>query len=93
MSARPAEDAAQQLLRAQGGAGVGIAREALSKYRANLYEDCLVCWRTWIPAFLFNFSCLPIWGRIPFVAAVSFAFTSYWSFLRGKRQTLPSTDE
>ena len=46
-------------------------------------EDCIVCWTTWIPAFLVNFSVMPMWGRVPFVAAVSFAFTTYFSFLRG----------
>ena len=49
----------------------------------NMREDCIVCWTTWIPAFLVNFSVMPMWGRVPFVAAVSFGFTTYFSFLRG----------
>ena len=62
---------------------------ARGKYVANVQEDCLVCWKTWVPAFLFNFSVMPIWLRVPFVAVVSFGFTTYFSFLRGKPQPLP----
>lgn len=61
---------------------------ARGKYLANLREDCFVCWSTWVPAFLFNFSILPIHARVPFVAVVSFGFTTYFSFLRGKPQEL-----
>ena len=51
-------------------------------------EDLRVCWCTWIPAFLFNFSVCPLWARIPFVATVSMGFTTYFSFLRGRPQEL-----
>ena len=64
------------------------ARDALSKYRTNMLEDLKACWATWVPAFLFNFSINPLWARIPFVAVVSFGFTTYFSFLRGKPQEL-----
>ena len=71
----------------RGGAfGADTARAALRKYRANIAEDCRVCWQTWVPAFLFNFSVCPMWARIPFVAVVSFGFTTYFSFLRGRPQ-------
>lgn len=70
-----------------------VARTALAKYRTNAVEDLKACWGTWVPAFLFNFSINPLWARIPFVAVVSFGFTTYMSFLRGKPQTLPSADE
>ena len=64
-------------------------RAALAKYRTNCIEDLRVCWSVWIPSFLFNFSVCPLWARIPFVAVVSFGFTSYFSFLRGRPQEVP----
>ena len=101
----------------KGSFGVGDVQAALAKYRMNLTEDLRVCWQTWIPAFLFNFSVCPLWARgarlaisnsvpshppaplttsrvrpsarsVPFVAAVSLGFTTYFSFLRGKPQEL-----
>ena len=68
------------------------ASVAIQKYRKNLLQDLKVCWATWIPAFLFNFSVCPLWARIPFVAVVSFGFTTYFSFLRGRPQSLPDRD-
>ena len=64
---------------------------ALQKCSANWLADCKLCWQTWVPAFLFNFSVCPIHMRIPFVAVVSFGFTAVWSFRRGARQ--PLSDE
>ena len=60
-----------------------VVSTALHKYRKNLWEDCLVCWRVWVPTFVINFSFCPLWARVPFVACISFGFTTYWSFLRG----------
>jgi hypothetical protein len=74
----------------RGTFSADAARSALGKYRANVLEDCRVCWATWVPAFLFNFSVNPLWARIPFVAVVSFGFTTYFSFLRGKPQEEPA---
>lgn len=56
---------------------------ALAKYRENAWEDLRVCWGIWVPAFLVNFSVCPLWARVPFVATISFGFTTYFSFLRG----------
>jgi hypothetical protein len=72
-----------------GAMKAGTMQDALGKYRANIWEDCKVCWSTWVPAFLFNFSVCPLWGRVPFVATVSMGFTVYFSYLRGGRQALP----
>ena len=63
----------------------------MSKYRNNVWEDCKICWQTWVPAFLFNFSVCPLWARIPFVACVSLGFTTYFSFLRGRPQQVTTT--
>ena len=60
---------------------------ALAKYRENAWEDLRVCWGVWVPAFLINFSVCPLWARVPFVATVSFGFTTYFSFLRGAPQS------
>lgn len=69
-----------------------VARAGLEKYVTNIWDDCLFCWRTWVPAFLVNFSVCPIHMRIPFVAAVSFGFTASFSIRRGPRQLLPTGD-
>ena len=76
----------------QGIVSAATARTAIAKYRSNMFEDLRVCWTTWIPAFLFNFSVCPLWARVPFVAVVSFGFTSYFSFLRGGPQQLAAAD-
>ncbi|CAK0899062.1 unnamed protein product, partial [Prorocentrum cordatum] len=52
----------------------------------NWGEDLRVCWATWIPVFLFNFSFCPLWMRVPVVAAVSFGFTAVLSAMRGAPQ-------
>jgi len=61
----------------------GYVRDGLGNYRSNIRTDLTVCWSTWIPAFMINFSICPLWMRVPFVAGVSFFFTMYWSFLHG----------
>ena len=75
-----------------GALGREEVRSAMAKYRTNIAQDCAVCWTTWIPAFLFNFSVCPLWGRIPFVAAVPFGFMTYFSFLRGGPQVEESSE-
>lgn len=75
----------------QGTIRASLLTVALKKWRANFWEDCQVCWSTWIPAFLVNFSFCPIWARIPFVATVSMGFTVYFSYLRGDKQALKAT--
>lgn len=72
---------------------LSVARTGLQKYATNVWDDCLFCWRTWVPAFFVNFSVCPIHMRIPFVAAVSFGFTAFFSIRRGERQPLPDGDD
>jgi protein Mpv17 len=60
---------------------------ALQKYRNNFFQDCQICWQVWIPANFINFAVCPPWMRVPFVAGVSFGFTTYFSFLRGAPQS------
>jgi hypothetical protein len=66
---------------------------ALLKYRANIWNDCLMCWKWWVPTFLLNFSLAPLHLRVPITAVVSFAFTSAFSFQRGARQKLTHSDD
>jgi len=61
----------------------GYFLKGLGNYRNNITTDLTVCWSTWVPAFMINFSICPLWMRVPFVAGVSFFFTMYWSFLHG----------
>jgi hypothetical protein len=39
-----------------------------------------------MPAFIINFSFMPMWGRIPFVASVSLGWTMLLSIMRGAPQ-------
>ena len=64
----------------------GTVAQGLAKCKANWAADCVVTWRVWVPVFIVNFSLCPLWLRVPFVAAVSFGFTMFWSFLRGAPQ-------
>lgn len=63
--------------------GFKLVEKALDRYRGNCYEDLMLTWKIWIPAFLVNFSICPMWLRVPFVAGVSFFFFMAFSFLRG----------
>lgn len=58
-------------------------REAMRRYSANISEDLTAIWSVYVPVQIFNFAFLPIWFRVPFVNAVSFLWTGYWSALRG----------
>ena len=71
----------------------GTLDAAMRKWWSNLRRDCLICWAWWVPAFTVNFSVCPLWMRIPFVATVSFAFTMYFSFIRGAPQAVPEAAE
>jgi protein Mpv17 len=64
----------------------GSVRYALSKYRANCYEDVPAIWALWVPAQFINFAFSPMWLRVPFVVAVSCVWTSYVSLTRGSTQ-------
>ena len=72
----------------RGNLEVDTVKTALAKYRANMVSDCIFCWQWWVPTFLLNFSIAPLHMRVPITAAVSFAFTSFFSLRRGARQEL-----
>lgn len=57
--------------------------ETYDKYRADLWENCKALWMIWVPAQMVNFTVVPLHLRIPFVAAVSFAWTVVISVMRG----------
>mmetsp|Transcript_13690 Transcript_13690/g.19576 ORF Transcript_13690/g.19576 Transcript_13690/m.19576 type:complete len:420 (+) Transcript_13690:67-1326(+) len=56
---------------------------ALAQYRENMMEDLQALWKIWIPATLFNFAFMPMWARIPCVAATSLLWTCILSAMRG----------
>jgi predicted amino acid-binding ACT domain protein len=55
----------------------------LNEYRVNMKEDLLALWKIWVPATIFNFAFMPMWGRIPCVAATSAVWTMVLSSMRG----------
>lgn len=56
---------------------------ALSTYRQNMKEDLLALWKIWVPATFVNFAFMPMWGRIPTVAATSMIWSCVLSAMRG----------
>lgn len=57
---------------------------AVDKYRSDIWESCKALWAVWVPAQLVNFAFVPRHLRIPFVAAVSFAWCIILSCMQGK---------
>lgn len=57
--------------------------KALSLYKENMIEDLKALWKIWVPATLVNFAVMPMWARIPTVAATSMIWTCILSAMRG----------
>lgn len=55
----------------------------LEEYRRNMKEDLIALWKIWVPAMAINFSFMPMYARIPFVASVSLLWTCILSSMRG----------
>ncbi len=53
------------------------------EYRKNFKEDMIALWKVWVPSALINFTMMPMWGRIPFVASTSLIWTCILSIMRG----------
>ena len=56
---------------------------AVKQYQVNMKEDLCALWKVWIPSTLLNFSFMPMWGRIPWVASTSLIWTCILSAMRG----------
>lgn len=57
--------------------------KTMAIYKHNMKDDLLALWKIWIPSGIINFSFMPMWGRIPWVAATSFIWTCVLSSMRG----------
>jgi hypothetical protein len=79
----------------QHGLSLQSAQDALSKYRVNMKEDMLACWKVWVPVTIMNFTFSPMWMRIPVVATTSLAWTCILSAMRGASTIVdvPSEDK
>lgn len=60
------------------------SKDAVREYKDNILQDLVVCWGVWVPAQYVNFRWTPLYGRLPFVASVSFGWTCLLSYLRGQ---------
>jgi hypothetical protein len=58
--------------------------DSFNRFRNNLRDDIVSMWKVWLPAQLVNFSCVPVYMRMPFITCVSFAWTILLSMQRGK---------
>lgn len=57
--------------------------DTVNKYKNNITEDMVSMCQLWLPAQLFNFSCVPIHMRMPYITSVSFLWTIVLSMQRG----------
>ncbi len=57
--------------------------KALAQYRENMMDDLKALWKIWVPATMVNFAIMPMWARIPTVAATSMIWTCILSAMRG----------
>ena len=64
----------------------GDPLDGLRLYAENWKEDLPACWSVWVPAFMVNFSVMPLWGRVPFVAIVSLLWMGLVSSRHGKKE-------
>jgi predicted amino acid-binding ACT domain protein len=55
----------------------------MNEYRRNMKEDMIALWKVWVPSTIINFAFMPMWARIPFVAATSLVWTCILSAMRG----------
>mmetsp|Transcript_12949 Transcript_12949/g.20766 ORF Transcript_12949/g.20766 Transcript_12949/m.20766 type:complete len:408 (+) Transcript_12949:69-1292(+) len=61
----------------------GKLQDAKKKYQRNFKDDIFALWKIWVPATMVNFTFMPMWGRIPFVASTSLVWTCILSYMRG----------
>ena len=57
--------------------------KAMKTYANNMKEDLAACWKVWVPTTFINFAFMPMWARIPWVAATSMLWTCILSAMRG----------
>jgi len=62
----------------------GSFEEAKNAYFSNINDDMIALWKIWVPATIVNFSFMPMWARIPFVATTSLLWTCILSAMRGR---------
>ena len=58
-------------------------KDSFNRFRNNLRDDIVSMWKVWLPAQFVNFSCVPVYMRMPFITCVSFAWTIILSMQRG----------
>jgi|TARA_B100000524_G_scaffold318185_1_gene197559 glycine cleavage system regulatory protein len=74
----------------------GSVEGGISQYATNYQEDLVALWKLWVPSMVVNFSLMPMWGRIPWVASTSLLWTMILSYMRGCQdsfETDPSLSE
>ena len=61
----------------------GTLTTAMGKYSENYLDDWRNTWCIWIPGHMVTYGLVPMHLRMPWVAALSFAYLSILSFTRG----------
>ena len=71
---------------------VPTAVEGLQRYKLNMQQDMVACWKLWVPMQCLNFSIVPVHLRVPFAASVSFAWSCILSALRGDMKPIKAAE-
>ncbi|KNC49473.1 peroxisomal membrane family protein [Thecamonas trahens ATCC 50062] len=66
--------------------------EARARYIANFRNDVLACWAIGLPASTINYTLLPFWLRVPYIACISFFWTAVLSLMRGSEGSSAKDD-
>ena len=62
---------------------VANVSEGLERYKQNVAQDMVNCWKLWVPMQAINFSVVPVHLRVTYAAGVSFVWSCILSALRG----------
>ena len=62
-------------------------------FGTNLKDDLFALWKIWVPSTIINFSFMPMWGRIPWVASTSLIWTCILSMMRGGSDDIVIDDD
>jgi len=71
----------------------GSPMDGVRKYQKNMSEDLVALWKIWVPSTIINFTFMPMYLRIPWVATTSLVWTCILSAMRGGSDTFETDPE
>lgn len=71
----------------------GTICNALTRYRANCFDDWRNTWTVWFPGHAVTYGLMPPAFRLPWMAVVSFGYVAVLSITRGEMATEPAVTQ